>query len=96
MAHCTAGVVHSFCGCVCRFCRHHTSSAVVSLLQTRALLDLFELLCCVCDTVVSSGSFSLTYAEPNNASPLNGHAASLWDSQVEYKEHLHNHYKQNN
>jgi len=33
--------------------------------------------------------------EPNNASPLNGHAASLWDSQVEYKEHLHNHYKQN-
>ena len=23
------------------------------------------------------------------------HAASLWDSQVEYKEHLHNHYKQN-
>eukprot|EP00041_Stephanoeca_diplocostata_P009671 m.150896 g.150896 ORF g.150896 m.150896 type:complete len:176 (+) comp17838_c0_seq1:146-673(+) len=26
--------------------------------------------------------------EPNNDSPLNGHAASLWASQADYKEHL--------
>lgn len=30
--------------------------------------------------------------EPNIDSPLNGHAASLWASQAEYKEHLLKHY----
>ncbi|KAK7086555.1 Ubiquitin-conjugating enzyme E2 C [Halocaridina rubra] len=34
--------------------------------------------------------------EPNNDSPLNGHAAELWANQVAYKKHLHEHYKKVN
>ncbi|XP_037796085.1 ubiquitin-conjugating enzyme E2 C-like [Penaeus monodon] len=34
--------------------------------------------------------------EPNNDSPLNGHAAELWANQVAYKKHLVEHYKKNN
>lgn len=30
--------------------------------------------------------------EPNNDSPLNGHAAALWANQSEYKAHLLKHY----
>eukprot|EP00051_Salpingoeca_urceolata_P031241 m.493932 g.493932 ORF g.493932 m.493932 type:complete len:173 (+) comp38867_c0_seq1:79-597(+) len=32
--------------------------------------------------------------EPNNDSPLNGHAASLWANQVDYKAHLLKHYEE--
>ena len=31
-------------------------------------------------------------ADPNNDSPLNGHAAQLWDNQKEYKRVLHKKY----
>ncbi|XP_050698857.1 ubiquitin-conjugating enzyme E2 C-like [Eriocheir sinensis] len=31
--------------------------------------------------------------EPNNDSPLNGHAAELWTNQAAYKKHLLEHYK---
>ncbi|KAK8729221.1 hypothetical protein OTU49_008684, partial [Cherax quadricarinatus] len=34
--------------------------------------------------------------EPNNDSPLNGHAAELWANQVAYKKHLIEHYKKAN
>lgn len=34
--------------------------------------------------------------EPNNDSPLNGHAAELWANQVAYKKHLQEHYKKAN
>ncbi|KAG7172087.1 ubiquitin-conjugating enzyme E2 C-like [Homarus americanus] len=34
--------------------------------------------------------------EPNNDSPLNGHAAELWANQVAYKKHLLEHYKKAN
>ncbi|ROT80503.1 ubiquitin-conjugating enzyme E2 C [Penaeus vannamei] len=34
--------------------------------------------------------------EPNNDSPLNGHAAELWANQVAYKKHLVEQYKKNN
>lgn len=33
--------------------------------------------------------------EPNNDSPLNGHAAALWNNQLAYKEHLLKHYEDN-
>eukprot|EP00052_Salpingoeca_macrocollata_P001455 m.25668 g.25668 ORF g.25668 m.25668 type:complete len:127 (-) comp11406_c0_seq2:81-461(-) len=32
--------------------------------------------------------------EPNNDSPLNGHAAALWSNQAAYKEHLLRQYEQ--
>ncbi|XP_077107786.1 ubiquitin-conjugating enzyme E2 C [Ranitomeya variabilis] len=31
--------------------------------------------------------------EPNNESPLNPHAAELWQNQIAYKKHLHEQYK---
>lgn len=34
--------------------------------------------------------------EPNNDSPLNGHAAELWANQTAYKKHLLEHYKKAN
>ncbi|KAG0721858.1 Ubiquitin-conjugating enzyme E2 C [Chionoecetes opilio] len=34
--------------------------------------------------------------EPNNDSPLNGHAAELWANQIAYKKHLLEHYKKAN
>lgn len=35
----------------------------------------------------------LCFPEPNNDSPLNGHAAELWSNQVAYKKHLLEQYK---
>jgi hypothetical protein len=55
----------------------------------------------LCGSTFSSSSpltlTLLTHAhdtDPNIDSPLNGHAASLWENQVDFKKHLLHHYEQ--